>query len=200
MTRTPRDRIIPLRQGVAVEPLTDEALALACSTADPAAISELFERFRRPVARYLSRLTDSPDDIEDCLQTTFLEVARGTAQFSGRSSVKTWLFGVATNVVRHHYRAAARRSRLGAALSICSPDATHPDAQQRFDARQRLARLQRGLQELSSERREAFVLCELEGLSAREAASVLASTETAVWKRVSEARRALLARVREEGR
>ena len=59
------------------------------------------------------------------------------------------------------------------------------------DARRALRAASRALASLPLERRMAFVLCELEGLSARDAASALDSTETAVWKRVSEARRAI---------
>jgi RNA polymerase sigma-70 factor (ECF subfamily) len=187
-------KLVTIRQPEsAAECLSDEAVALACSTRDPVAVTELFERFRRLVARYLSRLLRDPRDVEDCLQSTFLEVARGRAQFSGRSSASTWLLGVATNVARHHQRSVSRRARLGEALQGLSqsPDRTQADSQ--LEARQRLTRLKRALDALTPERREAFVLCEMEGLSAREAAKALGSSETAVWKRVSEARRSLRA-------
>lgn len=188
-----KSNLVPIRRPVAAEPaMSDEAVALACAAGDAAAVAELFDRFRQAVARYLSRLLVNPHDVEDCLQATFLEIARGRAQFAGRSSASTWLFGVATNVARHHARSAGRRSRLAGALRFAGDDEASgapPDGV--FDAKRRLERLRRALGALSEERREAFVLCELEGLSAREAAEALGAAETAIWKRVSDARRLL---------
>lgn len=186
-----KSNLVAIKQPAAPEPaLSDEAVALACAGGDPAAIAELFDRFRHAVARYLSRVLANPHDVEDCLQATFLEVARGTARFAGRSSASTWLFGVATNVARHHARSAGRRSRLSGALVLVGDDEAAPP-EGALDARRRLERLRRALGSLSEERREAFVLCELEGLSAREAAEALGVAETAIWKRVSDARRLL---------
>lgn len=188
--------LVPLRHRAASEPaLSDEALALACSSADPAAIAELFDRFRVAIANYLLRLLGDAHDVEDCLQATFLEVARGRARFSGYSSASTWLLGIATNVARHHRRSSGRRARLQAAFECVTDGASlvFPDAA--ANAEQELARINRILDGLSAERREAFVLCEIEGLSAREASVVLGVSETAIWKRVSDARRVLRERL-----
>lgn len=185
-----KTNLVPLRRPAEAEPtLSDEALALACSTGDAAAVAELFERFRRSVSRYLRRLLD-PADADDCLQATFLEVARGHARYEGRSSVSTWLLGIATNVLRHHRRSAGRQARLRGALeqSATSAASDHDGA---AAARQTLERLRRVLLSLPEERRVAFVLCELEGLSARDAAELLNVNETAIWKRVSDARKQL---------
>ena len=188
--------VIPLRPGPSAQArtsaLSDEGLARACGAGDPAAIGELFDRFQPRVTRYLRRLL--PDDaVEDALQAVFLEVARGTAVFDGRAAVSTWLFAIATNVARHERRSFARRSRLGSALS------THPPRGSaevdRLTARDELARAHAALRGLSPPLREAFVLCELEGLAAAEAAKVLRTSEAAVWKRVSKARRAIRERV-----
>lgn len=174
----------------ATPPLSDESLAMACSAGDPAALAELFDRHQSAVARYLSRLVRGPADVEDLLQTTFLQVVKGGSGFQGRSSVRTWLLGIATNVARHHLRARARRQRaLEAACCESSPGSVLPESVSL--ARQLLRRAQAALAELPAERRFAFVLCEIEGLSAREAAAVLGTSEQAVWRRVCDARRAL---------
>jgi RNA polymerase sigma-70 factor (ECF subfamily) len=68
------------------------------------------------------------------------------------------------------------------------------------DARSALERVQRTLEGLPENQRIAFVLCEIEGLSAREAADALGVNETAVWKRVSDARKALVRALKEADR
>jgi RNA polymerase sigma-70 factor (ECF subfamily) len=171
--------------------LSDEAVALACAGGDAAAIALLFDRFQRRVAAYVARLTGRAAEVDDLVQATFLEVARGRARFeAARGGVTTWLFSVATNVVRHHRRATSRWLRLRAAFArVAEPGG--PDLAREVDARMQLARAERALAGLAHELREAFVLCELEGFSAADAAAVVGASEAAVWKRVSKARRAL---------
>lgn len=169
-------------------PASDEALAMACAKGDAEAISALFERYRRPVARYVHRLLGGSPDVEDVVQSTFLEVARGKSTYDvKRASVQTWLFAIATYVVRHHRRSRGRRQRLLAAVRWASPlPNTEPGAN--LDACRRIDQAKHALEQLSSKLREAFVLCELEGFSAAKAGAVLGISEVAVWKRVSKAR------------
>lgn len=180
-----------VRKNEAQEPWTDEAVAAACYTGDPRAIAELFERFQLPVTRFLSRV-QAGVDVEDLVQTTFMRIARGKCRFDGRSSVKTWLFGIATNVMRQHLRSTIQRRKLSFHL-LSSPQ---PDSYDRVceqvDARRDIRLVEAAFLELPEPSRLAFVLCELEGLSAKEAGRVLNASETAIWKRVSDARKALL--------
>src|SRR6202008_2999851 len=125
---------------------------------------------------------------EDLVQTTFLEVAKGSAHWSGRSSVRSWLFGIATNVVRHHFRAQTRRRNLAGALAMLGVRSS-VETGAVVDARSALETVQRTLEALPENLRIAFVLCEIEGLSAREAGEALDINETAVWKRASDARK-----------
>ncbi len=188
---TSRVLSIRTRTNDAQEPWTDEAIALACSSGDPQAVAELFERFQLPVTRFLSRLTTG-SDVEDLVQATFLQIARGKARFDGRSAVKTWLFAIATNVMRQHCRTSARRKRLLWALTSASNGPPNDRLSEQVDARRSVQYMRAAFESLSEKSRVAFVLCEIEGLSAREASQVLSSTETAIWKRVSDARKALL--------
>jgi RNA polymerase sigma-70 factor, ECF subfamily len=184
--------VVRLRQAPRTDPpLSDEALARGCAGGDPAAIAALFDRFRRPVARYIYRMIGGGPDVDDLVQATFLEIARGQSRYDGeRAVVLTWLFAIATNVVRHYRRSVGRRGRLLAAMAEARPPRSKTFDEGVEDRRQ-LECAQRALTSLSDELREAFVLCELEGLSAKEASDVLGATESAVWKRVSNARKAI---------
>lgn len=186
-------QVVTLRAPARSSPAwSDEAVALACRSGDPEAVAELFDRFHEQVTRYLSRIVSASADVEDLVQTTFLEIAKGNAHFRGRSSVRSWLFGIATNVVRHHFRAQTRRKNLAGALAMLGASPSGESAGEIVDARSALETVQRTLEALPENLRIAFVLCEIEGLSARDAGEALGASESAVWKRVSDARKALV--------
>jgi RNA polymerase sigma-70 factor, ECF subfamily len=179
------------RAEVTREPWTDEAVAVACSSGDPQAVAEMFERFEALVTRFLSRLVNH-GDVEDLVQVTFLQIARGVARFDGRSTAKTWLLAIAANVLRQHRRATARRKRLLWTLTGVERGTVSDRLCEQIDARRSIESVRVAFDSLSEKSRIAFVLCEIEGLTAREAGQILESSETAIWKRVSEARKVLL--------
>jgi RNA polymerase sigma-70 factor (ECF subfamily) len=179
--------------------LSDESLARACASGDPAAIAALFDRLQQPVARYVHRLLGGGPDVEDLVQSTFVEIVRGNTVYDGRATVLTWVLAIATNIVRHHRRSRGRHFRLLSAVTH-EPRAASEDPADQTDTRSRLDRACRALSDLSHPLREAFVLCEIEGLSARQAGEVLGTSDVAVWKRVSKARRALRLAVLEDER
>ena len=176
--------------------LSDASIAYACASGDPEAVGELFDRFQLPVTRFLGRILVAPTDVEDVLQKTFVELARGAARYRGRSSVRSWLFGIAANMARQHIRAEVRRRRILEAARWIGFD--HEDGDARASARADLRAVQDSLAFLSVKQRLAFVLCEIEGFTAREASRMLSTSETAVWRRVSDARRQILTRLGEE--
>lgn len=180
------------------EAMSDEALALACTSGDPSAIAALFDRHGRTVSRFVCRMVRDDDEVEDIVQATFLEVLRGQASFDRRSLVSTWLLGIAANVVRHHLRSKIRRRRFETCLELIAGNRRESTPSECADARKTLVLANRVLNRLDVDKQLAFVMCEVEGLSAREAAVALGVTEAAVWKRVSETRKALRRALSEE--
>lgn len=175
----------------AVHELSDEALVSAAGSSDGAALGALFDRFASDVYRFLARIAASyAADLDDLVQATFLEVYRSSARFDRRSSVKTWIFGVAVNIVRHHRRSEGRRhATLQRFATVDGGAQPRPDAA--IDRGRQLERLARALDDLAEPLRVAYVLCIVEELTAREAAVALATSEGTVWRRVHEARTAL---------
>ena len=172
------------------EELSDEALLAACAVGEAAALGALFDRHRRTVQRFVARLVNDDGDVEDVVQQTFLEVHRSARRFAGRSTAKTWMLGIAANIVRHHVRGALRRraatERFGAELR---PLAGHFDVE--LEQRDLIARITIALQALPHEQRVVFVMCDLEQVSGREAALALGVREGTLWWRLAEARRTL---------
>jgi RNA polymerase sigma-70 factor (ECF subfamily) len=168
--------------------LSDEALVDACAGGDSLALEELFRRHGAQVHRVLARLHNVNDvDIEDIVQTTFLEAFRSAKRFRGRSAVSTWILAIAVNLVRHHVRGESRRSSaMSAAAQQSPPDGSGPD--ELASQRQFLDRLQAAFASLSRDFQVVFILCGLEGLKASEVAQALGVPEGTVWRRLHEAR------------
>ena len=188
--------LVPLHrvQGTPME-MSDEALVAACATGETAALGALYDRHADGGRRFLARLSGTDDrDLDDLVQATFEIVVRAARGFDGRSSVRTWLLGIANNTARHHVRTELRRKRL-ATTATAEASVAPPGADPSGDAidREQVARLRGAVLALAPKLREAFVLVYLEGLSGAEAARALDVREGTVWKRLHEARAVLRA-------
>ena len=185
-------KLLALRR-VAGQPdeLTDEALVASCALGDQAAMGALIDRFHRPLYRFVSRLLGSDgNDRDDVVQATFAEIAGCAARFRRDSSVRVWIFGIAANISKNQIRTLSRRRRMETALAaVPSPRATRPDDEAQRN--QLLRKLATALADLPHDLRTAFVMCDLEDLTARDAAAALGVREGTVWRRVHDARRAL---------
>ncbi len=87
----------------------DEALMAAVSAGEQAALAALVERYHAPLLGYLYRLTGGNRPLaEDLVQETFLGLLRRSG-YQPHRPFKPWLYAVATNLARDHYRSAAVR-------------------------------------------------------------------------------------------
>ena len=76
---------------------------------DEHAFGQLIGPYQGELRLHCYRILGSAQDAEDALQETLLAAWRGLAQFEGRSSVRTWLYRVATNCCLKALRSASRR-------------------------------------------------------------------------------------------
>ncbi|RBY78698.1 RNA polymerase subunit sigma-24 [Geodermatophilus sp. TF02-6] len=86
----------------------EDRLLAAARRGDETAFAALVHRHRRELDAYCYRLLGSVQDAEDAVQETLLAAWRGLPGFEGRSSLRTWLYRVATNAA---LRLSARRPR-----------------------------------------------------------------------------------------
>ncbi|MGK5553842.1 RNA polymerase sigma factor [Actinomadura kijaniata] len=157
---------------------------------DPAAFGDLFDEHARVVYRYAVRVTGDWATAEDIVSLTFLEAWRLRTKIrSEGESLRPWLLGIATNVLRNAARSARRHE---AALKRMPgrdvvPDFSDElvgrlaDAEELAAARVALGRLRKG-------EREVFTLCVWAGLNYAEAAEALGVPEGTVRSRLSRAR------------
>jgi RNA polymerase sigma-70 factor (ECF subfamily) len=109
--------------------------------------------------------------VEDACQIVFLNAYRRLPQFEGRSSVKTWLCGIALKVAAdYRRRASVRREELFEQVNDNLPQPA--EQHQRVEQRERLQELDAILAKIPIEQRTVLVLYELEQLSGEEIAVV----------------------------
>lgn len=138
-------------------------------------VQQLYAEHVTMVWRGLRRLGVQEASIEDAVQDVFLVAHRRLADFQGRSSIKTWLYGIVLRVAKDHRRAQARQAhkveRLAQLLSVSPEGAPTPVGEaERREANQALHAI---LAELDEDEREVLILVDLEELPVREAAAVL---------------------------
>jgi len=143
---------------------------------------------RRPMwpglLRRISRITRNRDEAEDIVQSAFVRMLE-YRQRREVDSPDAFLARTAVNLALDGRRQALRRGGLSAETQDISDDSPLQD--EVFEARERLARLQAGLQKLSPRTREVFLLHRLEGLKYREIAEHLGISVSAVEKHVAKA-------------
>jgi RNA polymerase sigma-70 factor (ECF subfamily) len=131
--------------------------------------------------------------VEDAVQEVFVIVHRRLDEFEGRSSMKTWLFGILRNVTREVRRSIRRKSPHHARpdarvdphdLVAAAEDRPDQLAERSDDNRVLHALLDR----LDDDKREVFVLAELEQFSAPEIAEALGTNVNTVYSRLRHAR------------
>jgi RNA polymerase sigma-70 factor, ECF subfamily len=159
---------------------------------DPADFEAAFGQHFPPVYRFIARRV-GPALAEDLAAETFATAYRRRASFDpGRASLRSWLYGIATNLVRNHWRAEQHLLALDARLV---PEVEVSGSAEAVDDRVTAAmlapRLASGLARLTREQRDVLLLCVWAELSHEEIAAVLEIAPGTVRSRLSRARAAL---------
>jgi RNA polymerase sigma-70 factor (ECF subfamily) len=165
-----------------------EASASAAETGKVPDFRALYQEHAPFVWRYAATHGVPRSLLDDVLQEVFLVVHGRLSSFEQRSSIKTWIAGIAVNVVRS-FRRRRKHRELGEPLSeldtVGATDDSACDALERKRARELLSAL---LERMSELQREAFVLCDLEQFPQVEVAGMLGVNENTLRARLRTAR------------
>ena len=185
--------------------------------ADESAFAELAERFRAELQLHCYRIVGSVQDAEDLVQETLLAAWHGHERFEGRSSLRTWLYRIATNRSLNALRDRGRRPRVLPAPPDGAPEPPpptrlsesvwlepYPDVllegvadrsqqpEARYETREAIGlAFVAGLQRLPPRQRAVLVLRDVLAFRAAEVAEMLGVTEVSVNRTLHRARKSL---------
>lgn len=154
--------------------------------ASPADFARFYDEWHTFVWRTARRL--GAQDADDIVQEVFLTVHRKHASFEGRGTLRAWIAGIVLHTARRHFRTQSRRREEAVpdvpSDALIDTHTPHASAEQR----EMLSLLYVLLESMPEERREVFVMSELEKLSAPEIANATSTNLNTVYARVRAAR------------
>jgi RNA polymerase sigma-70 factor, ECF subfamily len=191
--------------------MTPPDLLDAARRGDEAAFEQLVEPHRRELHAHCYRMLASVHDAEDALQEALLGAWRGVGRFEGRSSLRTWLYTIATNAC---LRLLERKPPIVLPIDYGPPADPHDPIAEPLDARwlepypdAGLGYEQResvelafiaALQHLPARQRAVLILRDVLGFSGAEVAEALATTPASVYSALQRAHRTVEERLPEQ--
>ncbi len=159
-------------------------------------VGEWFDLYVDGVHRYVARRIGF-SAAQDVVADTFrIAIERFEAFDPSRASASSWLLGIATNLVQHHWRDEQRRLRAYSA-SVLQRVSVDPliDAAHRIDAERRLGGIAHAVADLPQGDRDVLLLVAWEGLTSAEVAAVLGIPAGTVRSRLNRVRTHLRAQI-----
>jgi RNA polymerase sigma factor (sigma-70 family) len=193
---TSLERVVTRLTASAADPRTDADLVAAfLRGADEAAFAELIRRHGPTVLGVCRRFLGPTPDADDAFQATFLVLVRRARHTDWRASLGPWLYGVALRVARKARAVRARRrasERQASAMTVDAPTPTREpdDADAVIDAE---------LAALPANYRVPLVMCEIQGISRRDAARELGIAGGTLSSRLARGRKLLRERLARRG-
>jgi RNA polymerase sigma-70 factor (ECF subfamily) len=168
------------------------------------ALNELMGRHATPVFHFLCRMVGNEDDANDLAQETFVRVFKSAKSFHAKQRFSTWLFTIAANLARNHFRWRSRHPNLSLDAENAETEQTlgsrlpanSPAPNEEALAAERAQAVQAAVAKLPEDLRAAIVLCELEECSVAAAAAILEATPKALESRLYRARGILRERLK----
>ena len=184
--------------GVPVGVETPDALLVDRARAgDTSAFAALVDRYYADCLRYATRMLGNPADAEEAVQDAFVRAHRALSRYQDRGVVRAWLLGILVNRCRTLGAKLARRRRY---LGLFGREPRPVVAPPSTDGTDWGEEVNRALQRLSPQLREAFLLKYVEELSYEEMAELTGAGVSALKmraKRACEQLRGMLEEVRD---
>ena len=166
-----------------------------------AALNELMERHGEKLFHYLVRSLQNEDDAADLAQETFVKAYQSRARFDPSQKFSTWLYAIASNLVRDRYRWRSRHPQVSLdAESDATGDSfrdslpgSGPSPNESVQVEERAKAVRVAVAALPEELRQPLILAEYEERSHAEIGAILGCSAKAVETRIYRARQQLRA-------
>jgi RNA polymerase sigma factor (sigma-70 family) len=159
----------------------------------------LFRRYRDPLFAFVFRMTNKREASEDMVQTVFYRMIRSRHTFTGNGEFKTWMFHLARNVLKDHYKMYSRNGNHVDIAGFDEKIESGMRADSVIEKKQEFQVLQSALLNLDTEDREIIVLSRFHELKYYEIAKIMDTTVGAVKTRMHRAMNQLKNRLLKSG-
>lgn len=187
----------------------DAQLVRQVQLGDQRAFELLVVKYRRRIERLIARMVRDVDLVEDLAQETFIKAYRALPNFRGDSSFYTWLYRIAVNTAKKALMQMHRDPTVPEAALLKGSDGEE-DARPTVDenladgetpesslaSRQIADTVNRAIEALSEDLRQAIVLREIEGMSYEDIATLMNCPIGTVRSRIFRARDAIAQKLR----
>lgn len=166
-----------------------EELIRRTSQRDKAAFSALYRQLEGPLYRFIRSRLNDPFEAADLVHEVFLEVWNNAGRFEGRSSVKSWVFGIAYRKAMDVFR---KSHRIDYSDDLPEVEDDSPSAEACVVAAQNDGHVRACIETLKPDHRAAIELAFFEDLSYKEISEIAAIPEGTVKTRVYHAKQLLM--------
>jgi len=173
---------------------SDAQVVARVLSGDHEAFGLLIRRYEPGLLRYATRMLGSRDAAADAVAEGLVRAYRHLASCRDPARLRTWLYRIVANRCKSHL---ARRPTGDVSLDDAPPMADPADTELALERAEELALVERALMTLSPEKREAFLLKHVEGMSYEEMADATGERIPTLKMRVHRAREALLEALKE---
>ncbi len=186
------------RERAKLRDLTDEQLMLRVQEGQTASFDLLVERYKARLFNYLLRLVGNRDEAEEIAQEAFVKAYIHAGKYKTIAKFSTWLYTIATNLVRNRMRSRSRAPQMFSLWSkrgsdgdeekpidIVDPDRTPED---KINDTELGEIINRAIEQIPEKYRTSFVLREINQLSYEEIAAVTGLKLGTVRSRINRAR------------
>lgn len=164
--------------------LSDQELMRIVQGGDYSPASEIYDRYSARIYNFAFRFLKNAEAAEDATQEVFVKMLRHASQFHGDAKLSTWLFSITANWCRDYLRKADNKAKEAEDVLVTLPASGELSPERNLERRENEVRVQRALQTLTHEQREAILLSRYQGLSYAEIAQIAGCSEGAVKTRV----------------
>ncbi|MCB1086311.1 MAG: RNA polymerase sigma factor [Verrucomicrobiae bacterium] len=172
----------------------DRELLLRLKEGDDLALNDLMGRWRKPVLGYLYRTVGNFETAADLAQEVFVRVYRSRKRYQPKGSVSSYLFTIAANLARNHFRWRKRHPEASLDEAVTAsmdadPDSGDPSIQLERD--EHGATVRAAVQRLPEKLRTPVILFHFNELPQSEIATIVGCSEKSVETRLYRARKML---------
>ncbi len=171
--------------------LTDEQAYERYLQGEEDTLRVLLERYRESLTLFLFGYVHNMEDAEELMLDAFAVTVAGESRFLGKSSFKTWLYGIGRNLARRHLR--KQRLLNGSFRQIDDRDQMKDQPEALALVKERDRMLYQAIETLPRDYRQTLYLLEIEGMSVEEASSIMGKTKKQLYNLAFRSRQALRA-------